>query len=99
MSKCGINRYKAGGRCGTFETSVKGNDMGGAQLGTSFSAMLAAREAQDVSFKAPVKQYATPALTHAVTSQAVVLKQEQVLSQNLSKKQKDIDMILQGDFD
>ena len=95
MSKCGINRYKAGGRCGSFETSVKGNGEDGPQIGTSFAAMLAAREAQDASFKAPVKQYATPALTQAVATQAVVLKQPQLAN----SKQKDIDMILQGDFD
>ncbi len=118
MSKCGINRYKAGGRCGSFETSVKGNDGSNAQLGTSFSAMLAAREAQDASFKAPpatpAKQYATPALQEVANQSLVlssagtshyatdaklwhpaVLKQTQVAG----SKQKDIDMILQGDFD
>jgi hypothetical protein len=120
MSKCGINRYKPGGRCGSFETNVKGNDGGGAQLSNSFSAILAAREAQDAAIKAPpAKQYATPALTQVATSQALVLssvgtshyatdaklwhpavvKQPQVFGQNLSNKQKDIDMILQGDFD
>lgn len=114
MSKCGINRYKAGGRCGSFETSVKGNDGGGAQLGNSFSAMLAAREAQDAAIRSPpAKQYATPALQQ-VANQALVLSSAgtshyatdtklwhpAVLKQTqMSNKQKDIDMILQGDFD
>lgn len=67
-----------------------GGGMTNSQLGVSFSAMLAAREAQDVS----LKQYATPALQQVANSQTT---QKQVPLPEA--KQKDIDMILQGDFD
>jgi hypothetical protein len=93
MSKCGINRYKAGGRCGAFETSAKGVDT--SQVGTSFAAILAQREAQDATMRAPpVKQYATPALTQVVAGQALVKRNVSLPE----AKQKDIDMILRGDF-
>lgn len=66
--------------------------MNNSQLGATFSAMLSAREAQDAALKMPVKQYATPALQQVATGQALVLKQSE-------GKQKDIDLILQGDLD
>lgn len=90
-SKCGINRYKAGGRCGSMASGLTVGGMNNSQLGSSFSAMLAAREAQDSALRAPVadKQLAN--------SQALVLPQKQVSMPEA--KQKDIDMILQSDFD
>lgn len=76
-----------------------GGGMTNSQLGASFSAMLAAREAQDSSLRTPVadKQYATHALQQLANSQTLPLTQKQVpLPEG---KQKDIDMILQGDFE
>jgi hypothetical protein len=94
MSKCGINRYKAGGRCGTVDSGQRqtAGGMTDSQLGVSLSAMLSAREAQDAALKMPIKQYATPALQQVAMGQAIVMKQPEA-------KQKDIDFILQGDLD
>lgn len=71
--------------------------MTNSQIGSSFSALLAAREAQDTALKTtvPTKQYATPSLTQLAASQAIIVKQQE----GTHSKQKDIDMILQGDFD
>jgi len=101
MSKCGINRFKPGGRCsgsGPLGNGVKGDT----QLGANFSALLAARDAQDRHFAQPSnttlpKVYATPALQSVATNQALTLKQTQVAGQK--QKQADIDLLLHNDYD
>jgi hypothetical protein len=95
MSKCGINRFKSGGRCGASSSCVRGGGLSDSQLGANFASMMAAREAQDVALRSapPVKQYATPALTQVANEQTLAIHQ-----QAPSSKQKDIDCILQGDW-
>lgn len=105
MSRCGINRYKAGGRCGSFEPSGSKQDT--THLGASFASMMAAREAQDAALKSPVpvKQYATPALTQVASGQSLTqVASGQALplvasSKAPTTKQKDIDLILQSDWE
>ena len=50
MSKCQMNKYKAGGRCGGSGGSGSGKPVlegSGGGLGQSLSAMMAARDQQD----------------------------------------------------
>jgi hypothetical protein len=92
-----------------MESGVKGGGLSDSQLGTSFSALLAAREAQDNALRIPVasKQYATPSLAKVAAGQELILKESQGISSPqdgggilpTTSKQKDIDMILQGDFE
>ena len=80
MSICGINRFKAGGRCGQMsagsESCVKGSPAKDSQLGANFAAMMAARDAQDAALR-------QTSGTQIVSTQAI------------PSKQKDIDTILQ----
>ena len=67
MSKCNMNKFKPGGRCGgDSETRVKEDTQG---VATSFASLLAARDAQDSS-------WATPGLQKAFSQpqQAIVFK-------------------------
>ncbi len=81
MSRCGINRFKAGGRCGQMsagsESCVKGSPATDSQLGANFAAMMAARDAQDAALRQPC------------------LIQQVPSSRAIPSKQKDIDTILQ----
>ena len=84
MSKCQMNKYRAGGRCGggsaqpgrdTETPSVQA--MGGA-----LANLMAARDMQDRSFAPPAK----PA------------KQEALVAPSRPEKKECIDIILEGDF-
>ena len=92
MSKCNMNKFKAGGRCGgdsSSGTSAKGDTQG---VATSFSALMAARDAQDRAFTAPtVIASARPAVIP--TEQAIV-----IVKKPIADKQKIMDLILQGDM-
>ena len=88
MSKCNMNKFKAGGRCGGDSSasgaSAKGDTQG---VATSFSALMAARDAQDRAFTAPMQKEVTP------TQQAIV-----IVKKPIADKQKIMDLILQGDM-
>ena len=89
MSKCNMNKFKPGGRCGGDSVPVKKEDTQG--VSSSYSALLAARDAQDRSF-------ATPALKQMFEAakpeqQAIIIAKKPVID-----KQKIMDMILQGDM-
>jgi hypothetical protein len=64
MSRCGINRFKAGGRCGQMsaesESCVKGSPATDSQLGANFAAMMAARDAQDAALRQTSGKQAIP---------------------------------------
>jgi hypothetical protein len=89
MSKCNMNKFKPGGRCGGDSGACAKENPSG--VSSSYSALLAARDAQDRSF-------ATPALKQMFEAaqpqqQAIILAKKPVVD-----KQKIMDMILQGDM-
>ena len=86
MSKCNMNKFKVGGRCGgdsSSGASAKGDTQG---VASSFSALMAARDAQDRALTAPAIQ-TTP------NQQAIVIAKKPI-----ADKQKIMDFILQGDM-
>lgn len=99
MSKCGINRFRAGGRCGTGSGGgiQRGAGLTDNQLNKDFQSLLAQRAALDAQMATPVptkigaptKVYATPALTQ--------IMQEVPQSQPLTQREKIIARILDGD--
>lgn len=86
MSKCQMNKYKAGGRCGGSATDRYEASSAKAVSG-ALANLMAAREQQDRAF-AP----ADPAAK--VTSQAIVKQ----VAQPRPEKKECIDIILGGDF-
>ena len=111
MSRCSINRFKSGGRCGGDSgAGAKENTSG---MSKSFSELLAAREAQDriwtastasTASTAPAaaatpeqpQKLATPALTQMMQQQGQI-----VVHQKSTAPSKDhiMNLILQGDMD
>jgi hypothetical protein len=85
MSKCQMNKYRAGGRCGGSATDRGGGGEASSAKAVSgaLANLMATREQQDRAF-APAN----------VTSQAIV---KQVAQQRPEKKEC-IDIILNGDF-
>ena len=82
-----MNKFKAGGRCGgdsSSGASAKGDTQG---VATSFSALMAARDAQDRALTAPTVKETTP------NQQAIVIAKKPI-----ADKQKIMDFILQGDM-
>jgi len=90
MSKCQMNKYKAGGRCGGEATAERGGGEASSAkvVSGALANLMAAREQQDRAF-APAADAAAK-----VTSQAIV---KQVAQQRPEKKEC-IDIILAGDF-
>ena len=89
MSKCQMNKYRAGGRCGgSVATDRGGGEASSAKVVSGALAnLMAAREQQDRAFApadAPAK----------VTSQAIVKQ----VAQPRPEKKECIDIILNGDF-
>lgn len=90
MSKCNMNKFKAGGRCGGDSgTSAKEDTQG---VKSSFAALMAARDAQDRAFTAPAPALVIQEVTP--TQQAIVIAKKPI-----ADKQKIMDLILQGDMD
>lgn len=90
MSKCNMNKFKPGGRCGGDSAPLQKEDTQG--MASSFASLLAARDAQDRTF-------ATPGLQKVFEEskpqqQAIVLAKKPV-----QDKQKIMDLILQGDME
>jgi len=83
MSKCQKNKYAAGGKCGSMSGSLENREQVG-QVNTSFAALLASREKQDLLFSAKIEQ-------KALEPKAIV-----PIQKKLSKS--DIDTVLEGDF-
>ena len=83
MPKCAINRFKAGGSCA-------GSGGGGADKApqnVGLAAMMAARESQDRAWASPL----------AATATTGAKAQLVLLAKPAGSKQKDMDIILQGD--
>lgn len=84
MSKCQMNKYRAGGRCGGSAADRGSGEASSAKVVSGALAnLMAAREQQDRAF--------APA---AVTSQAIVKQ----VAQPRPEKKECIDIILGGDF-
>jgi hypothetical protein len=89
MSKCQMNKYKAGGRCGG-SAAATGRDAQTPSLqamGGALANLMAAREQQDRAF-------AAADAAAKVTSQAIVKQ----VAQPRPEKKECIDIILNGDF-
>ena len=103
MSKCQARKFLAGGRCGGTSAPGTKEDTQGVQ--TSFSQLLAQREAMDAKmWAAPTKEderknthlFEGPKGPLIQTTTLAVVKQE-VLS-NQQQRKADIDFVLEGDF-
>ena len=95
MSKCQMNKYRAGGRCGG--SAQPGRESHGTIVSGALANLMAAREQQDRTFAPvapPVPAPPVPAPPVQVTSHALV---KQVAPPRLEKKEC-IDIILNGDF-
>jgi len=89
MSKCQINKYKAGGRsCGSGGGS--GGSRPAPQGDLPLAALLAARDAQDAAWTRPA-----PAGPAAPAGQLALVQQKP----KAPEKKMDIDTILSGDND
>lgn len=89
MSKCQMNKYRAGGRCGgSVATDRGGGEASSAKVVSGALAnLMAAREQQDRAF-------AAADAAAKVTSQAIVKQ----VAQPRPEKKECIDIILGGDF-
>ena len=92
MSKCQINKYKAGGRCGGTSSSASEG-----YTSAEFTAYLTKRQEQDRLFSGTASSQSVKpsqlATTSAVESKAIVTQMPQQID-----RKKDIDDILNGDF-
>jgi hypothetical protein len=93
MSKCQMNKYRAGGRCGgSVATDRGGGEASSAKVVSGALAnLMAAREQQDRAFAAAD---AAADAAAKVTSQAIVKQ----VAQPRPEKKECIDIILGGDF-
>ena len=89
MSKCQINKYKAGGRCGGTSASASEG-----YTSAEFTAYLTKRQEQDRLFSgtASSASSATTTAAAAESKEIVIQKPPQI------NRKKDIDDILNGDF-
>ncbi len=88
MSKCQMNKYRAGGRCGGSAADRGSGEASSAKaVSGALENLMATREQQDRAF-------AAADAAAKVTSQAIV---KQVAQQRPEKKEC-IDIILNGDF-
>ena len=90
MSKCQMNKYRAGGRCGG--SAQPGRESHASIVSGALANLMAAREQQDRAF-APVAP-PVPAPPTQVTSHALVKQ----VAQPRPEKKECIDIILDGDF-
>jgi hypothetical protein len=88
MSKCQAKKYLAGGRC-SGSSSFQKEDTQGVQ--TSFSQLLAQREAMDA------KMWAAPS-KEIVSKETTLIVHQQIVPKSQQKKS-DIDCILGNDFE
>jgi len=103
MSKCQKNKYMAGGRCGGSQGSYNPPT----ETSSNFSALLAARDAQDKALmlkgqqsEIPQSQPQNPLTQGQGQGQGQGKGQLTIQPQTTKKQSKndDIDTILQGDF-
>ena len=88
MSKCQMNKYRAGGRCGGSATDRGSGEASSAKaVSGALANLMAAREQQDRAF-------AVADAAANVTSQAIVKQ----VAQPRPEKKECIDIILAGDF-
>ena len=100
MSKCQKNKYAAGGKCGSMGgTGSRGsNPEQVGEVSSSFAALLASREKQDLLFSATSPSPSpspSPAPAPAPTRELQV-KQAIIPVKKFAKS--DIDTVLEGDF-
>jgi hypothetical protein len=90
MSKCQINKYKAGGRCGGTSGSASEG-----YTSAEFTAYLTKRQEQDRLFSATATASSASSATTATAaeSKAIVIQKPPQIN-----RKKDIDDILNGDF-
>jgi hypothetical protein len=91
MSKCQMNKYRAGGRCGG--SAQPGRDSHASVVSGALANLMAAREQQDSVF-APAPAPAPEAAAAAAKQQSII---KQVAPPRPEKKEC-IDIILGGDF-
>ena len=89
MSKCQMNKYKAGGRCVSTAATVA-KECSGSSTSTAMASLLAAREQQDRLF-AP----SAPVSTEVPEKSSILVRKSQESSID---KKACIDVILGGDF-
>ena len=89
MSKCQMNKYKAGGRCVSTAPTVA-KECSGSSTSTAMASLLAAREQQDRLF-AP----SAPVSTEVPEKSSILVRKSQESSID---KKACIDVILGGDF-
>ena len=89
MSKCQMNKYKAGGRCGGQGSRGQASEFSSSDASTALSRLIAAREAQDNC----VKGVACAAVAVAAKEQQLVVQQKPV-----QDKKSCIDIIMAGDI-
>jgi hypothetical protein len=88
MSKCQMNKYKAGGRCGGQGSRGQASEFSSSDASTALSRLIAAREAQDNC----VKGVACVAPVSSSSSQLVVQQKP------VQDKKSCIDIIMAGDI-
>jgi len=92
MSKCQMNKYRAGGRCGGSAADRGSGEASSAKVVSGALAnLMAAREQQDRAF---ASADAAADAAAKVTSQAIVKQ----VAQPRPEKKECIDIILNGDF-
>ena len=101
MSKCQINKYRPGGRCGG-ETSTYSEK--NTEFDSSLTKLLQRREEQDKLFEPTVLPTVLPAVaekpvpkqsTSVITMNAVQIKRNALKK---TQSPEDIDLLLQGDY-
>jgi len=94
MSKCQINKYKAGGRCGGTTASASEG-----YTSAEFTAYLTKRQEQDRLFSATATASSASSASSASTATAAAESKAIVIQKPPQfNRKKDIDDILNGDF-
>ena len=93
MSKCQMNKYRPGGRCGG---DSKGDTKCNPEFNSSLAALMAQRDKQDALFTSPISQ--TP--VHQ-TKPKHTGKNQLVITETTPKPNKDayIQLLLEGDYE
>lgn len=90
MSKCQMNKYRPGGRCGG---DSKGDTKSNPEFNSSLAALMAQRDKQDAAFASSVPV--------AEMAKKPAVKNQLVITETTSKPTKDayIQLLLEGDYE
>lgn len=95
MSKCQMNKYRPGGRCGG---DSKGDTKCNPEFNSSLASLMAQRDKQDAMFTSPsvASQAGAPP-----TGQKSAAKNQLVITETTTKTSKDayIQLLLEGDYE